>query len=225
MGEGANLTRVFSFSISFELINSHDTQLNQYQSVGVRLEPNPSHKCLWSTKLGTLTSGSPTIGQLSWTEAHGTLELGFKGGAEIMAKRSPLLQVLWTLLAVGSSVLILFDTLGYAAWNGVNFVMCLYLVASAAGTIGLLAGFCSAFSQRRFLKWVTCVSALAIVALSAIYAAGFIFGRTPGVPLSDQIYLFGRFRTPILLLYGVAFLCCLTEALLYFPRDRKLQTR
>jgi hypothetical protein len=47
------------------------------------------------------------------------------------------------------------------------------------------------------------VSALAIVALSAIYAGGFIFGRTPGVPLSNPIY-FGRFHAPILLLYWMS---------------------
>ena len=139
-----------------------------------------------------------------------------------MSKRSPLLRVLCTLLAAISSFPVLAFTVGSAAWNGVNFVVCLYLIASVAGTVGLVAGFCSAFSQRRLLEWITCVSALAIVALSAIYAAGFIFGRTPGVPLSDPIY-FGRFHAPILLLYGVAFLCCLIEALLYFPHDKKLQ--
>jgi|SRR5271165_6228404 len=139
-----------------------------------------------------------------------------------MPKRSPLLQVLWTLLAVVSSLPVLAETAGSAAFNGVNFIVCLYLVAAAAGAIGLVAGFVSAFSQRRLLEWITCISALAIVALSAIYAAGFIFGRTAGVPLSDPMY-FGRFHVPILVLYGVAFLCCLIEALLYFPHDRKQQ--
>lgn len=137
-----------------------------------------------------------------------------------MPKRSLLSRAVWTLLAVMSSLPVLADTVGSAAWNGVNFVVCLYLIASIAGTIGLMAGFWSAFSQRRFLEWITCISAFAIVALSAIYAAGFIFGRTPGVPLSDPIY-FGRYHAPILMFYGAAFFFCVIEALFYFPR--KLQ--
>ena len=51
----------------------------------------------------------------------------------------------------------------------------------------------------------------------------FLFERTPGIPLNDPMY-FGRFHAPILMLYGVAFLLCVFEALLYLPRDRKLQT-
>jgi len=85
-----------------------------------------------------------------------------------VSKHSPSLLVLWTLLAVGSSFPVLAETLGSAAWNGVNFIACLYLIASIGGTIGLFAGFCSAFSQRKVLKWITFVSALAIITLSAI---------------------------------------------------------
>jgi hypothetical protein len=133
----------------------------------------------------------------------------------------PLLRVLWTLLAVVSSFPVLVVTIG-SAWNGVNLVVCLYLIASAVGTIGLVAGLCSAFSQWRLLGWITCVGALAIVALSAIYAAEFIFGRTPGAPLGDPMY-FDGFHAPVLLLYVVAFLCCLVEALLYFPGNRELE--
>jgi hypothetical protein len=139
-----------------------------------------------------------------------------------MPIRSPLLRVLWTLLAVVSSYPVLGVTIGSAAWNGINFAVCLYLIASAVAPFGLLSGLCSAFSQRRLLEWITCGGALVIVVLSAIYAAGFIFGRTPVVPLSDPMY-FGRFDAPILLLYGFAFLCCLIEALLYFPGNRKLE--
>jgi hypothetical protein len=145
--------------------------------------------------------------------------------ALIMPKRLPLPRLLWTLLAATSSLLIFADTLGDAAWNGLNFVMCLYLAASVAGSIGIVVGFCSAFSQRRSLEWITCVSALVVAGLIAIYAAGFIFGRTSGVPLNDPIYFghSGHFHAPILLLYAAAFLCCLVEARLYFPRPRKLE--
>ncbi len=141
-----------------------------------------------------------------------------------MPRRSPYLRVMWTFLAVGSSLPVLAETLGSAAWNGVNWVVWLYLIASAGGSIGLVAGFCSAFSQRRVLKWITCVAALAVVSVSAIYAAGFIFNRTAGVPLSDPIY-FGSFHAPILLLYAVAILVCLVETLLYLPGHRKLAAR
>jgi ABC-type branched-subunit amino acid transport system permease subunit len=127
-----------------------------------------------------------------------------------------LLRILWTFLALASSLPVLADTLGSAAWNGVNFVVCLYLIASAGGSIGLLAGFYSAFSHGRVLKWITCVAALAVVSVSAIYAAGFVFGRTAGVPLSDPMY-FGSFHAPTLLLYAIAIFCCLVEALLYLP--------
>jgi ABC-type branched-subunit amino acid transport system permease subunit len=119
---------------------------------------------------------------------------------------------------------VLGDTLGSAAWNGVNLVVCLYLIASIGGTIGLLAGFFSAFSTRKIFKWITCVSALAMMILSGVYAAGFIFGRTEGVPLSAPFY-FGRFPTPILLFYAIAILFCLVEALLYLPSKIKLGAR
>lgn len=132
------------------------------------------------------------------------------------------LRVLWTFLAVASSFPVWADTVGSAAWNGVNWIVCLYLIASTGGFIGLLAGFWSAFSSRSFPKWVTCFAALAVVVVSAIYAAGFIFTRTAGVPLSEPIY-FGSFHPPILVLYAAAILCCLVEALLYFPGGRRLE--
>ena len=141
-----------------------------------------------------------------------------------MPNRSSLRRVLWTFLAVVSSFPVLAVTVGSAAWNGVNFVVCLYLIASVGGTICLLAGFCSASSQRKFLRWVTCVGALAVTTLSAIYAAGFVFGRTDGVPLNSPIY-FGHFHAPILFLYAVAILCCLVEALLYIPGNRVPEAR
>lgn len=172
---------------------------------------------------GRLIVGQPEAIQITVTDGsswHTSDSL--RKGTVIMPKRSPVLRVLWTILAAVSSLPVLFNTVGSAAWNGVNFVVCLYLIASVAGTVGLFAGFWSAFSQRRLLEWITCVSALAIVVLSAIYAAGFIFERTPGIPLNDPMY-FGRFHAPILMLYCVAFLFCVFEALLYFPRDRTLR--
>jgi len=84
------------------------------------------------------------------------------------------------------------------------------------GTVGLAVGLYAAFSDRKALSRVTCGSALAIAALSAIYALDFIFARTVGVPLNSPIY-FGSLHVPILALYAIAFLCCLVEAVLYVP--------
>jgi hypothetical protein len=131
------------------------------------------------------------------------------------------LSVLWTLLSLASAFFIFADALGTAAWCGVNFAGGLYLVLSAGGFLGLFTGFFSAFSRRRVIAWITCSSSLAIATLSAIFALGFILGRTAGVPLSDPIFM-GRFSAPILSLYGVAFVCCSVEAALYFPKTRKL---
>jgi len=156
-------------------------------------------------------------------ESVGTAELILIKGENVL-KLSSLLRALWTFLAIVSSFPILANTLGSAAWNGVNFVVCLYILASVGGTVGMLAGFCSAFSQRTVLKWITFMGALVLVTLGAIYAAGFIFSRSDGVPLDSPVY-FGSIRAPILLLYAIAILCCLVEALLYFPGRRRLEAR
>ena len=138
--------------------------------------------------------------------------------------RFPFLRVVWTFLAVGSSLPVLADTLGSAAWNGVNWVVWLYLIASAGGSIGLVAGFCSAFSQRRVLKWITCVAALAVVSVSAILRCRIYLQSHGRGALSDPMY-FGTFHAPMLLLYAVAILCCMVEALLYLPGHRELAAR
>ncbi len=88
----------------------------------------------------------------------------------------------------------------------------------------MFAGFVSAFSRKTVFAWITVASSVVMASLSAIFALGFIFGRTSGVPLSDPLYIIGRFPVPILLLYCVAFLCCAVEAALYFPKTRKMRT-
>jgi hypothetical protein len=135
-------------------------------------------------------------------------------------RERPVLCSLWTIVSLAFAFFILTDNLGYAAWNGVNFVMCLYLLLSAAAFLGLFAGLRAAVSQRRLSAWVTCVSALVIAGLSALFACSFIFSRTPGVPLSYPIFI-GSFHAPLILLYWLAFFCCVTEALLFLPKTRK----
>jgi ABC-type branched-subunit amino acid transport system permease subunit len=112
--------------------------------------------------------------------------------------------------------------LGTAAWNGVNFAVGLYLVLAVGGFVGLFVGLFAAFSSKRPLAWITCVSAGAIAALSAILTFGFLFDPARGVPLSSEI-LIGSFHPPIIFLYGAAFVCCSIEAALYFPKTRRMQ--
>lgn len=78
--------------------------------------------------------------------------------------------------------------LGSAAWNGVNFAMALYLFFSIAGFIGLFAGFCAAISRKAVISWLASMSALAILFLSVIFAFGFIFDRSPGVPFGKAFH-------------------------------------
>ena len=135
----------------------------------------------------------------------------------------PIFYVLWTLVTLFSAWFVLADTLGTTAWGGVNLALSLYLFVSVAGFLGLFVGFCSAFSQKRLLAWITFISAIGVGTLSVLYSLGFLFGRTSGVPLSDPLYR-GSFHAPIIVLDGTATFCCLVEALLYLPKTKKPQS-
>jgi hypothetical protein len=111
--------------------------------------------------------------------------------------------------------------LGNAAWNGVNFAMTIYLLFSAAGFLGLFAGFRATNPQKRVSSWVTCVSSFIVVCLAAILATSFICCRTPGVPVGEEIS-FGFLHLPILLPYGWIILCCLIEIVIFIPKTRRL---
>jgi hypothetical protein len=141
-----------------------------------------------------------------------------------MQSYSRIFQASWTLLSVASAYPIWALTVGSAAWNGVNFAVCVYLIASTGGILGLLAGFWSAFSPRRVPSWTTSASAAAIACLSLVYTAGFIFARDPGVPWNDPFYL-GIIHAPLIAFYAAGFVCCSLEALIYFPRIRKPKSR
>jgi hypothetical protein len=135
---------------------------------------------------------------------------------------SALLRSFWTLVSLASSVLILGMVVGLAAWSGINFAVGLYLFFSFGGTIGLFAGFLAAFSTKRLVSWITCVSALAVAGVSGFLGLGFLFYRPPGVPLNSPIFI-GGLSVPLLLVYCVALVCCIIEAFLYFPRKIKTQ--
>ena len=136
-----------------------------------------------------------------------------------LAIQRPILFAFWTILALASAFPILADCLGTAAWNGVNLAVAFYLVLSIGGFLGLLAGFIAAFSHKRLFAWITCASAVGIVALSIVFASGFLCCRTPGVPLTDPMY-FGRLHLPILALDGAAGVVCSVEALLAIAKIR-----
>jgi hypothetical protein len=134
-----------------------------------------------------------------------------------ISKRHSILRCLWALFALASSYPVLAAVFGVAVWGGVNFFVGLYLFISIAGVIGLLAGLYAAFSPRSFFAWAACAGALSFVVLSAILAAGFIFGRDPSLPLDSGATYFGRFHAPDLVLYAIAIVFCGVEFLLYFP--------
>jgi len=137
------------------------------------------------------------------------------------SKVRTILYTLWTLLSIASSLLILGDVLGDAAWNGVNFALGVYLLLSVGGALGLLAGLRAAFCPKGLFASIAFISAILIAALSLFFGLSFIISRAPGVPIGDPIYIAG-FRTPVVSLYGAAFLFCSVEALLFFPRHRNL---
>lgn len=129
----------------------------------------------------------------------------------------PVFAVAWTLVSAISAIYILLDNLSYAAWNGINFVMALYLFTSVAAVIGLTAGFWSIFSCRRILARAVCVSGFAVMCLTALDICGFIFGRAPELPFSSPVY-FAGFSVPVLATYVVPFVCCFIEALIFIPK-------
>ncbi|HZB88584.1 MAG TPA: hypothetical protein VE291_08015 [Terracidiphilus sp.] len=128
-------------------------------------------------------------------------------------------RIVWTLISLGSALSILLLTIGSAAWNGVNFVVGLYLLLSFTADIGLFFGFWAAYSNNPIPARVVLLSAVVIASLAAIYACGFLFGRSPGVPLNDPLYVAGL-AIPVVALYAVTFLCSSVEAGLFFNQAR-----
>jgi len=132
------------------------------------------------------------------------------------------IYIFWTILSIGSALLIVGDVFGDAAWNGVNIALGIYLFLSIAGLLGLFAGFWATFSPTRPSALITCISALVITGLSLFFGCSFIVSRDRGVPFSAPIY-FDGFHVPIIALYGIAFFSCFMEAVLFFPKARKPQ--
>jgi hypothetical protein len=134
----------------------------------------------------------------------------------------PAISFLWTLISMVSAWPVLAFCVGDAAWNGINLAVGLCLFLSVGGFLGLLAGFCAAVSSRGLYAWITCISALAVACLSIFLGCEFIFGRDPAVPFNRPVY-FGAFHAPIIVLYGVAFVCCSVEAVLFYLKTQPFE--
>ena len=122
-------------------------------------------------------------------------------------KLRSVLQSLLSFISFLSALPILAMLLGGAAWNGVNFVVILYMVLAATGSLGLLAGTVTAFSNKSVFAWITGISALATFCLSLLFLLSFLFTRDPAVPLNDPMGI-GPIQLPTIALYGFALIFC-----------------
>ncbi len=123
---------------------------------------------------------------------------------------------MWTLVAIVSAIPILLYVLSYAAWNGVNFAMAVYLFVSSAGLLALAASFCSPCLQKTVFRWISWSGAVGIACLGLVFGAGFVFGRNPEVPWNSGPTI-GPIEVPFLAVYGFAVVACAIQAVLQFP--------
>ena len=119
-------------------------------------------------------------------------------------------KLLWgvlTFLGFLSSVPILMETLGNAAWNGVNFAMALYLLIATIGFFGLLTSLVTIRSRKSVFLWIAASSAIAVGGLSLLFLGSFVLSRTRGVPLMDS-FIIASVPMPVIAYYGFAVACC-----------------
>jgi cytochrome c biogenesis protein CcdA len=140
-----------------------------------------------------------------------------------MKKHSSIFQIIWALLAAISALGVLLDNLGYAAWNGINFVMGLYIGFSVVGFIGLIIGIFMASSQRAIFVWIIGLSAGVIGCLALMDLYGFVFHRAPELPLTQNMWLAG---IPIPIIASDAFpvIACSMQILICIRRMKLLKT-
>jgi membrane associated rhomboid family serine protease len=98
----------------------------------------------------------------------------------------------------------------------------LFLFLSVGSVAGIFAGIFAAFSRKKPLAWITYVSASAMAVLSAILACDLLFDHSRRNPLSKELFI-GSFHSPVIFLYGVAFICCSIEALIYLHKAQSIQ--
>src|SRR6202022_1297997 len=133
------------------------------------------------------------------------------------------LQTVWMVLALMGGLFILGDSLGYAAWNGVNFVMILYLILSLAGSLGLVAALTKSTSKRPLSAWIGGLSALVIAGVALVFLWGFLFGRNSSVPLNESVEMFG-IHGPLLAFYTFTICSSSIQILLSIFKYRQLKT-
>src|ERR1700733_6849262 len=109
----------------------------------------------------------------------------------LLAKRALVFQAMWRVLTLVAASIILGLTLGSAAWNGVNFVMAMYLLFSLSAFVGLVVALIMWSSNKPLFVWISGLSALVVALGASIFSLGFLHGRDTSVPLNDPIEIFG----------------------------------
>jgi hypothetical protein len=140
-----------------------------------------------------------------------------------LAKSALALQAIWMLLALAGGLIILGDSLGYAAWNGVNFVMVIYLVLALAGSMGLVAALTRSTSRKPLFTWIGGLSAFAIACVALVFLLGFLFRRDSSLPLNEEAAMFG-IHAPLVAFYGFSICSCSIQTLLSIFKYRQLKT-
>ncbi len=141
----------------------------------------------------------------------------------LLTKPALAFQAAWTLLALAGGLIILFFSLASAAWNGVNFVMAIYLILPFAGSLGLFTVLIMSTSKKLSIVWIAGLSALAITCVALIFLLGFVFGRDRSLPLNNSVEMFG-IHAPLLVFYGFSMFSCSIQFLLSLFKHRQLKT-
>ncbi len=141
----------------------------------------------------------------------------------LLSKPAVAIQAVWMLFPLAGGLIILADALGDAAWNGVNFVMFLYLLLPLVGSVGLIAALAGAISKRPVFAWIGGLSAFAIACVALVFLLGFLFRRDPNLPINESVEMFG-IHAPLLLLYGLPIAVCSMQVLLSILKYRQLKT-
>jgi len=140
----------------------------------------------------------------------------------LLTGKGLVVQFVWILLALAGALIIMAVVLGDAAWNGVNFVMALYLLFSLGGFLGLVVALITSSSKRPLFVWMAGLSSLAITCEALSFALGFIYGRNPRVLLNEKVGMFG-IRGPLLAFYGFSIVSCSVQVLRSIFKYRQLR--
>ncbi|MGA7156851.1 MAG: hypothetical protein WBY53_08405 [Acidobacteriaceae bacterium] len=127
-----------------------------------------------------------------------------------------------TLLCLMCALLTLFDVLGNAAWNGINFAMALYLIFAAGAATGLAIGLGMSFSDKSCFAWISEICASITATLNVVFLFGFLLGRAKGVSLTSTFVWFGVVPVPLIVGYSLSIIFCAYLAYVSAGRIRAL---